>query len=110
MSKYFPKLTQTEVFIQTDEHGGGFNCPMLPVSALAEMNDISESLPKVSDLRALEAIRQRMIALVKTVMPEPYHGNLLRLDIPRLTELVSYLMYGDAANDDQPKKDAPAKN
>lgn len=109
MGKYFPKLTQREVFIQTDEHGGGFNCPMLPVSALAEMNEISESLAKVDKVEDLEATRQRMIALVKTVMPEAYHCNLPRLDIPKLTELIAYLMYGDAANDDQPKE-APAKN
>ena len=109
MGRYFPKLTQTEVFIQTDEHGGGFNCPMLPVSALGEMEEISDSLAKVDNVQTMEGIRQRMIELVKTVMPETYHGNLVRLDIPKLTELIAYLMYGDASNDDQPK-DAPAKN
>lgn len=111
MGKYFPKLMQTEVFIQTDEHGGGFNCPMLPVSAMAKMDELSECLSKVDNIKDMEAIRQQMIELVKTVMPEPYHGNLVRLDIPKLTELIAYLMYGDAENDDQPKKEpTPAKN
>lgn len=109
MGKYFPKLTQTEVFIQTDEHGGGFNCPMLPVSALAKMDEFSATLSKVDNVSDLETVRQRMIDLIKTVMPEAYHQNLVRLDIPKLTELIAYLMYGDSANDDQPKKD-PAKN
>ena len=109
MGKYFPKLTQTKVFIQTDEHGGGFDCPMLPVSALAEMDEISTALAKVDNVQTMEGIRQRMIALVKTVIPGAYHCNLVRLDIPKLAELIAYLMYGDASNDDQPKG-APAKN
>ena len=109
MGKYFPKLTQAEVFIQTDEHGGGFNCPMLPVSALVEMNELSERLAKVNTVEGFEEIRKRMVELVKTVMPEAYHANLARLDIPKLTELIAYLMYVDAENDDQ-KKDVPKKN
>ena len=109
MGKYFPKLTQTHVFIQTDESGGGFNCPMLPVSALKEMNECSECLAKVSNLSEMESIRNRMIALAKTVIPDTYHENLLRLDIPKLTELIAYLMYGDTSNDDQPKVDPEKK-
>lgn len=104
MGRYFPKLTQTHVFIETDDKGNGFNCPMLPVSALRQMEECSEKLGKVKTVEELEAIRQDMIALVKTVLPEEYHSNLLRLDIPKLTELLSYLMYGDAGNDDQPKE------
>ena len=109
MGRYFPKLTQREVFIQTDEHGGGFNCPMLPVSALAEMDKISERLGKVADVNGLDAVRNDMIEMIKSVMPSDYHENLVRLDIPKLTELIAYLMYGDSANDDQPKE-APEKN
>lgn len=82
---------------------------MLPVSALQQMNDCSEKLAKVSGIAELEAIRKSMIDLAKTVIPEVYHENLLRLDIPKLTELIAYLMYGDAANDDQPKE-PPVKN
>ena len=109
MGKYFPKLTQTAVFVQTDEHGGGFNCPMLPVSALSDVNELSDRLNKVKTFQEMEEVRQKMIELVKTVMPEQYHCNLVRLDIPKLTELIAYLMYGDNANDDQPKEE-PAKN
>lgn len=106
MGKYFPKLTQTHVFIQTDEQGNGFNCPMLPVSALATMQEFSDCLAKVANLTEMEAVRARMIDLVKSVMPGKYHENLVRLDIPKLTELISYLMYGDVSNDDQPREDA----
>ena len=109
MGKFFPKLSQTQVFIQTDEHGGGFNCPMLPVSELATMQEFSDNLAKVTNIGEMDAVRTRMINLVKTVMPEQYHANLVRLDIPKLTELIAYLMYGDTANDDQPKEPS-AKN
>ena len=109
MGKYFPKLTQTHVFIQTDEKGGGFNCPMLPVSALKDMADFSDCLSKVSNLAEMEAVREKMLTLAKTVIPDEYQQNLSRLDIPKLTELIAYLMYGDSANDDQPKDDT-AKN
>lgn len=109
MGKYFPKLTQTHVFIQTDEQGNGFNCHMLPVSALATMQELSDRLAKVADVTEMEAVRNSMIVLTQTVIPENYHENLRRLDIPKLTELIAYLMYGDASNDDQPKE-SPAKN
>ena len=104
MGKYFPKLTQTQVFIQTDTDGNGFNCQMLPVSALQQMNDFSERLTKVTTVEEFEAIRKDMIDFVKKVIPVEYHENIQRFDIPRLTELIAYLMYGDVENDDQPKK------
>jgi hypothetical protein len=107
MSKYFPKLTQTEVFIQTDENGGGFNCPMLPVSALSKIEEFSQELKESadkSDIKAIGKIRLKMIELAQTVMPAEYHDSLFRLDIPKCTELLAYLMYGDPENDDQPKK------
>lgn len=103
MGKYFPKLTQKEVFIQTDENGGGFNCPMLPVSALNEMNECSVALQNCKTIEAFEGVRQRLVALVKLVFPEEYQDALNRFDIPTLTELVAYLMFGDPENDDQPK-------
>lgn len=109
MGKFFPKLTQTRVFIRTDESGNGFNCPMLPVSALGEMNECSELMNNVDSIEVLETVRKRMIALAKTVLPPEIAENLERFDIPMLSELISYLMYGDG--DDQPKKEAePAKN
>lgn len=107
MGKYFPKLTQTEVFIQTDENGGGFNCPMLPVTALNDMNDCSKDLQKCKTIEEFEAARQKLINIISTVFPEKYKPCLVRFDIPHLTELVAYLMYGDPENDDQPK---PEKN
>lgn len=103
MGKYFPKLTQKEVFIQTDENGGGFNCPMLPVSALNEMNECSVALQNCKTIEAFEGVRLRLLALVKLVFPEEYQDALNRFDIPTLTELVAYLMFGDPENDDQPK-------
>ena len=109
MAKYFPKLTQTEVFIQTDGSGGGFNCPMLPVSALSQMDELTERLSTVSDIKEMAAVRRDLIDLCKTVIPEEYHQNLLRLDIQKLAELIGYLMYGDTSNDDQPKA-VPTKN
>jgi len=104
MGKFFPKLTQTKVFIQTDEAGNGFNCPMLPVSELAEMNECSELMGNVDSIESLEAVRKRMIALASKVLPEEFSGNLNRFDIPKLSELIAYLMYGDG--DDQPKLEA----
>ena len=105
MPKVFAKLTQKQVWIATDDKGNGFNCDMLPISALAELNECSEAIGKAKSVDDLEAVRQRMIVLVKTVMPEQYHENLLRFDFSMLSELLAYLMYGD--NDDQPK---PEKN
>ena len=108
MGRYFPKLTQTHVWIETDNEGNGFSCPMLPVSALVEINACSEAMTKVKDIKELEAIRNRMIELAKTVLPEQYWCNLNRFDFAKLSELISYLMYGD--DDDQKKEKSPEKN
>ena len=105
MSKVFAKLAQKQVWIATDNEGNGFNCDMLPICSLAEMNACSEAIGKAKNVDDLEAIRQRMIALIKTVLPEQYHENLIRFDFSALSELLAYLMYGD--DDDQPK---PEKN
>lgn len=102
MAKYFPKLTQTEVFIKTEPDGGGFNCPMLPIAALNEISAVTEALGAAKNLEEMEAVRSMMIALINTVMPEKYQGTIARLDIPKLSELIAYLMYGDANDDDQP--------
>ncbi|MDD4817297.1 MAG: hypothetical protein PHI85_04940 [Victivallaceae bacterium] len=107
MGKFFPKLSQSAVFIQTDDSGGGFNCPMLPVSALGEMDSCTELMSKVDSVDKLVAVRKRLICLIETVMPPEYSPNLERLDLPKLTELVAYLMYGDG--DDFPKPE-PKKN
>jgi hypothetical protein len=107
MKKCFPKLTQTHVWIQT-EPGKGFNCPMLPISALSEMKECSDLLACVSTIEDFEQLRLRLLALVKTVMPEEYWNNLLRLDITQLTDIVAYLMYGD--DDDLPRQENSEKN
>ena len=44
-----------------------------------------------------------MIALAGTVIPEPYRENLVRLDLPCLIEVITYLMYADT----EPEKKAP---
>ena len=110
MSKYFPKLTQTEVFIQLSADGSGFNCPMLPVSELGELNACSEQLQNAKTIADIQAIRVRLIALIKKVMPEQYCTNIDRFELTHLAELAAYLMYGD--DDDQPKKSSsePEKN
>ena len=100
MKKYFPKLTQTHVWIELDQSGNGFNCPMLPICKLSEMEEISQNIGKVSELSELAKYQKQMIELIKTVMPAEYHDNLRRLDIPTLSELIAYLMYGDSENDD----------
>lgn len=105
MSKYFPKLTQTHVFIQDSPDGSGFDCPMLPVSALNEMHECSELVSKAKTIAEVEAVRKRLVALVKTVMPEEKTVALDRLAFDQLSELVAYLMYGD--EDDQPKSANP---
>ena len=110
MSKYFPKLTQTHVWIE-DGSGSGFSCPMLPVSKIGELNEFSEALARIKTIddgakaiNELAKVRDRMVDLAKTVIPEQYHPNLMRLNVPALTELITYLMYGD--NDDQPPAEA----
>ena len=103
MSRCFPKLTQTHVWIE-DGSGSGFSCPMLPVSKIGELKECSEKLGSAKTVSEIAEIRDRMVELAKVVMPEQYHAGLLRLDLPTLTKLLAYLMYGD--NDDQ----APPKN
>lgn len=111
MGKFFPKLSQTHVWIQTDEAGNGFNCPMLPVSSLGEMHECSVALGQANTVADLEATRKRMVNLIRTVMPEPYCDSLDRLDLTQLSELVAYLMYGD--DNDLPREEKtkePEKN
>jgi hypothetical protein len=109
MAKFFPKLTQTTVFIQTDEKGNGFDCPMLPIGAMNEIDKLSSELRKAADAQDLIAIgdvRKKMIELAKTVIPEQYHENMFRLDVEKCVELLAYLMYGDPNGDDQkPEKE-----
>lgn len=106
MGKYFPKLTQTKVFIKTESDGRGFNCPMLPVAALSEINAISETMSKAKTIAEVESLRSRMIALINTVMPEKYQSAVARFDIPKLSEMIAYLMYGDTNDDDQPAENS----
>ena len=101
MSKYFPKLTQTHVWIG-DGNGGGFSCPMLPVGKLGELNDCSEMLVAAKGIEDVEAARQKMIELAATVIPKEYQPNLARFTVMALAELLAYLMYGDT-DDQQPK-------
>lgn len=107
MSKCFPKLTQTHVRIEVAD-GESISVPMLPVSALGEMKECSEMLKKVQTIEEFEALRLRLAALARTVLPEQYCDNLERFDLMNLVELVTYLMYGD--ENDLPVKEAPAKN
>ena len=103
MGMYFPKLSQTHVWIETDQNGGGFSCPMLPVGKLGELNACSEALTSAKSVEDVENARKKMIELAKTALPEEYHPALSRFDIPALAKLLAYLMYGDD-DDQQPKK------
>lgn len=109
MGKFFPKLTQTKVFIQTDDNGNGFECDMLPVSAMNDIDALSVKLGTAAekrDVKAIGSIRKQMIDIAKRVIPEQYHENLLRLDVQKCVELLTYLLYGDPNGDDK----APAKS
>lgn len=109
MGKFFPKLTQTKVFIQTDDAGNGFECDMLPVSAMNDIDSLSTELAKAAekhDVKAIGEIRKKMIKIAQTVIPEQYHENIYRLDVQKCVELLAYLMYGDPDGDDK----APAKS
>lgn len=99
MAKFLPKLMQTHVRI-TGYGGASFDCPMLPVSARPIMDECAEALEKAASPGELDAVRHRLIALVRTVMPPPYADGLDRLPLESMTELVAYLMYGDG--DDEP--------
>lgn len=110
MGKYFPKLTQTHVFVQTAPDGSGFNCPMLPIVEIAELNACSELLQNAKTISDIQSVRVRLIALIKKVMPEEYCGYIERFELTKLAELAAYLMYGD--DDDLPKPETvePEKN
>jgi hypothetical protein len=111
MAKYFPKLTQTTVFIQTEDNGGGFECPMLPISAMSDIDQLSKDLAEAAnkqDVTIIGDIRKKMIAIAQTVIPEQYHENIYRLDVQKCVELLAYLMYGDPDGND--KAPAPEKN
>lgn len=106
MSKCFPKLTQTHVRIEVAD-GESISVPMLPISALGEMKECSDMLKQVQTIEEFDALRQRLAALAKSVLPEQYCANIERFDLMSLVELVTYLMYGD--NDDTPQEN-PSKN
>lgn len=103
MGKYFPKLTQNTVWIEVQN--GGFHCPMLPVSALPELDDISQTLSNTHTPEEIRKVKARMVALAATVIPKEYAYGLERFDCLALGELLAYLMYGDA--DDQGPQSGP---
>ncbi len=105
--KIFPKLTQTTVRIGVGD-GRTINVPMLPISRIGELKSISADLGKCSSLEDYHAIHDRMVALAKEVLPPELSAQLLRFQIPQLSELLGYLAYGDPEDDDQPV-DEPAK-
>lgn len=97
--KFFPKLTQTHVFVELDTDGNGFNCPMLPISKLDEFNRCAELLKTVKDLRSYAVVQKAFLTLINTVLPAEYQENLKRFDLDNLAEFTAYLMYGDDCND-----------
>ena len=104
--KTFPKLTQTTVRLGIGD-GRSINVPMLPLSKLGELKSISADLGKCEAAADFNAVHERMLDLARTVMPQDLCQQLPRLDIPKLSELLGYLAYGDPDGDDLP--DDPAK-
>lgn len=102
MAKVFKKLTQTHVRIECGD-GTAFNCPMLPISRLPEVHELSNKLTGAGSLAEFEAVRKEMLGLIGTVFPAEHSANLERLPVDKLSELVAYLMYGD--DDDDPIPD-----
>lgn len=107
MAKYFPKLTQTEVRIDT-AGGGSIMVPMLPVKYIGEFERIRDGLMKAQTQDDCVKLRDKMIELAKISVPGEMHEALLRFDLVKLAELVAYLLYGD--DDDEAKKKAESQN
>ena len=101
MAKYFPKLTQTEVRIDT-AGGDSIMVPMLPVKYIGDFERIRGGLVKAQTPEDCERLRKKMVELAKKVMPKETWSNLLRFDLVKLAELVAYLLFGD--DDDEAKK------
>ena len=99
--KTFPKLLQTSVRIGIG-NGKVINVPMLPVSAIGELKSFTAQLDKCESMAEFAAIRERMAAMAKTVLPADLTPQLERFQIPQLAELLGYLAYGDPEDDDQP--------
>ena len=104
MAKYFPLLNQSRVRIELAA-GKSIAVPMFPVSVLEEFKSIQDDLTKSETEQEFEQAKQRMLNLIKTVMPGEYHANLDRFPIESLAELMAYLMYGD--EDSEPRDDTP---
>ena len=107
--KTFPKLTQKTVRLGIGD-GRSINVPMLPVSKLGELKTISADLGKCETAAEFNAVHERMLELARTVMPQELCLQLPRLDIPKLSELLGYLAYGDPDDDDLPTDDPAKKN
>lgn len=107
--KTFPKLTQKTVRLGIGD-GRSINVPMLPVYKLGELKAISADLGKCSTAADFNAIHERMLELAKLVMPPELVPQLQRFDIPKMSELLGYLMYGDPDDDDLPTDDPAKKN
>jgi len=115
MPKCFPKLTQNRVRLDLGD-GKSVSVRMLPVERMGEFKQCTEDLRNVSTQEGLDAVRNRLAALAREVIPPPYADNLERFPLDALAELTAYLMYGEGNDgDDQPKADSeeadvPAKN
>ncbi len=94
MAKYFPLLNQSNVRIEL-AGGKSIAVPMFPVTVLGEFKSIQTELTASNTEQEFEQSKQRMLDLIKTVMPGEYHSNLDRFPIESLAELMAYLMYGD---------------
>ena len=79
MGRFFPKLTQTKVFIQTDDAGNGFECDMLPVSAMNDIDILSTDLA--------EAVKDAQY-VQETVPERPEIKNASEMRLKRIYDRV----------------------
>lgn len=114
--KAFKRLGQTHVDVLVGKNEDGsdkiVSCRLLKMERLAEYKDLTKRLFNVKDLKELDILKERIIALIReSGLPDEYAANLMRLDINELTEFLGYLMYGDteenitgSSSDDAKKK------
>ena len=101
MTRFFAKLNKKTVRIPLAEDKW-IEAPLLPISEIGEMDEISKMLAEVSRDNVRE-IAARMVALAKKSLPA-YDEELTRFQLDELAELLALLMYGTNDPDDDYQK------
>ena len=97
MTRFFAKLNKRTVRIPLAD-GEWIDAPLLPISEIGEMDEISRMLEKLNRDNARE-IAERMVNLALKSLPE-YGEALRRFQLDELAELLALLMYGTNEPDD----------